>query len=143
MKKIVFFILSLVLSASIHAQELGIRFGDAVGGSVAIDAIFSLGEFSRVHGDLSFGDGVGLELLYDFLYRPLGNEAFDWYVGAGPSFYFNDPFGLGFSGEIGLEYHFVDVPLALGLDWRPTLWLVENTDFYGGGFGFNVRFVFN
>ena len=30
----------------------------------------------------SFGSGVGIDVLWDFLYRPLGDEAFNWYVGA-------------------------------------------------------------
>lgn len=124
-----------------QAQEIGIRFGDAFGGHYAVDGVFGLGQFSRIHADVSFGnDGVGVEALWDFLYRPLGS-GFDWYVGAGPSLYLGDPFGLGVSGEIGLEYHF-DFPLALGLDWRPTFIILENTDFEAGWFGFNIRYVF-
>ena len=92
---------------------------------------------------MSFGNGVGVEALWDFIYRPLSGEAFNWYVGAGPSLFLGDPFLLGISGEIGLEYHFNEVPIALGADWRPTFVIIENTDFSAGGFGFNVRWVFN
>ena len=67
-----------------NAQELGLRFGDVSGGNVAIDAIFSTGEFNRLHADVSFGNGVGADLLWDFFYRPLGGEAFNWYMGVGP-----------------------------------------------------------
>lgn len=124
-----------------QAQEVGIRFGDAFGGHYAIDGVFGLGEFSRIHADVSFGnDGVGLEALWDFYTQPLGS-GFDWYIGAGPSMYLGDPFGLGISGEIGLEYHF-DIPLAIGADWRPTFILIEDTDFEAGWFGFNIRYVF-
>ena len=85
------------------SQELGARFGDAIGGNVAVDGIFTLGKFSRIHGDVSFGKGVGVEALYDFLYRPLGGaEGFDWYVGAGPYAFLGDPFQLGIAGEVGL-----------------------------------------
>jgi hypothetical protein len=124
-----------------QAQEVGIRFGDALGGNYAVDGVFSLGEFSRVHADVSFGDGVGIEALWDFFYRPLGS-GFNWYIGVGPSAFLGDPFLLGVAGEIGLEYHF-DFPLAIGADWRPTFILIENTDFEAGWFGLNVRFVFN
>lgn len=127
---------------SANAQELGLRFGDVVGNTVAIDGMISLGEFSRVHADVSFGDGLGVEALYDFLYKPLGAEAFNWYVGVGPSMLIDDPFFLGISGEIGLDYHFNGVPLSLSLDWRPTFWLIEETDLSGRGFGLNVRYVF-
>lgn len=132
----------ILLVERMNAQELGIRFGDVVGNTVAVDGLFAVGEFSRVHADVSFGDGLGVEALYDFLYKPLGPEAFNWYVGAGPSMLIDDPFYLGFSGEIGLDYHFNAVPVSLSLDWRPTFWLIEETELSGRGFGFNVRYVF-
>ncbi|MEP2024196.1 MAG: outer membrane insertion C- signal [Reichenbachiella sp.] len=143
MKKLI--ILSAIFFASLSAasaQELGIRFGDVLGNDVAIDGVFSVGEFSRLHADVSFGDNVGVEVLYDFFYKPLGDTpGLNWYIGVGPSLYFSDPFFLGASGEIGLEYHF-DFPLALGADWRPTFWLIEETDFRADSFGINARFVF-
>jgi len=80
-----------------HAQEIGARFGDALGnkGSVAIDAVFSLGKFSRVHSDISFGNGVGVEVLWDFIYRPISDSPINYYIGFGPSLYLGDPFCLG------------------------------------------------
>lgn len=139
--------LFLVASLSISAQELGLRFGNisASGESnnVAVDGIFSAGEFSRIHANLSFGDGVGVDALWDFIYRPLGDEAFSWYVGAGPSLFIGDEFWLGASGEIGLEYAFNGVPIVIGIDYRPTFWLLEETEFEAGGFGLNVRWRFN
>lgn len=142
MKKILLALLFITAGQFASAQELGIRFGDVLGNTVAVDGLFQVGEFSRIHADLSFGDGVGIEALYDFLYKPLGGEAFNWYVGAGPSMLINDPFYLGFSGELGLDYHFNGVPVSLSLDWRPTLWLIEKTSFRAEGFGLNVRYVF-
>jgi len=139
-------VLGLFIATTSNAQELGIRFGDSFGSGtgVAIDGVFALGEMNRIHADVSFGsNGVGMEALWDFLYRPLSGEAFNWYVGAGPSLFLGSPFLLGISGEIGLEYHFNEVPIALGVDWRPTFVIIENTDFSAGGFGFNVRWVFN
>lgn len=147
MKKLTFVFGTIVLAlffatGSAKAQELGVRFGQVVGGNVAIDGMFSVGEFSRVHADVSFGNGVGAEALWDFLYRPLGSEAFNWYVGAGPSIIISSPFWLGISGEVGIDYHFNGAPIALGLDWRPTFWIIDTTDFSAGGFGLNIRYVF-
>ena len=140
-----FFILVFsLLTTFSQAQELGVRFGDAVGGNVSIDMIVSIGDFSRIHGDVSFGNGLGVEALYDFLYRPLGaTEGFNWYVGAGPYAFIGDPFQFGIAGEVGLEYHFAEIPLALGADWRPAFRIVDNTDFIWDGFGFNIRYVFS
>ena len=143
MKKILFTI--IILAGLFHfsqAQEVGIRFGDAFGGHFAVDGVFGLGGFSRIHADVSFGDGLGIDLLWDFLYRPLGGEAFNWYAGVGPYIWINDPFWFGAVGELGLEYQFNSIPISLSLDWRPALSIVEKTDLHFGGFGLNVRYVF-
>lgn len=142
MKKLIAILSFVIICSSVQAQELGIRFGDVVGNDVAVDALFSVGKFSRIHANVSFGSGVGVEALWDFLYRPLGGEAFYWYVGVGPSMLIDDPFFLGASGEIGLSYKFTNVPLSLSADWRPTFYIIEDTDFHAGGFGVNLRYVF-
>ena len=130
-----------------NAQEVGIRFGGTSGfAGAAIDGVFAAGQFSRIHADLGFyKGGLGIDALWDFLYKPLNGEAFNWYLGVGPSTYIGDVFQIGFSGEIGLEYRFVSAPIALGIDWRPTLWIVDehsNTSFGADSFGINVRYVF-
>lgn len=141
MKKLllgIFFMSSITISA----QELGLRFGQVSGkNNAAVDGIFNAGP-GRIHANVSFGDGVGLDALWDLIYKPLGEENFNWYVGVGPSAYFGDDFLLGASGEIGLEYAF-EAPISIGLDYRPTFWIVEDTEFEWGGFGLNIRYRFN
>ena len=129
------------------AQEIGVRFGSFTGnGGVAVDGIFSTGEFSRIHGDVSFGKGIGVDLLWDFIYRPLGDEAFNWYLGAGPFLYIpfdaDYDFGLGAIGELGIAYYFNSVPISISADWRPYFRFLETTNISFGGFGLNVRYVF-
>jgi len=141
------FVVLAIIAGSVltsNAQEVGIRFGGTNGmGGVAVDALFGAGQFSRIHADLGFyKGGVGIDALWDFIYKPLGNEAFSWYVGAGPSTYIGDNFDLGISGEIGLEYTFTGAPISLSFDWRPTFWIIEETSFGAGSFGLNVRYVF-
>ncbi len=126
-----------------YSQELGLRFGDVSGGNIAIDGIWSTGTFNRLHGNVSCGNGVGIDVLWDFLYRPVAGEAFNWYVGAGPYTFIGNPFTLGAVGEIGLEYRFNSIPLSIGGDWRPAIRLIEITDAVWHGFGFNVRYIFN
>ncbi len=139
-------VFAIVISGVItsNAQEVGVRFGGTNGaGGAAVDAVFGLGQFSRIHADLGFyKGGVGIDAVWDFLYKPLGSEAFNWYLGVGPSLFIGDDFWLGASGEIGLEYRFETVPLALGLDWRPTFWILEETKFGADSFGLNFRYVF-
>lgn len=130
-------------SLALNAQEVGVRFGGTNGaGGAAIDAVFGVGS-GRIHADLGFyKEGVGVDVLWDLLYRPLSGEAFNWYLGVGPTTFIGDDFWLGISGEIGLEYRFSSVPIAIGADWRPTLWVVEETKFGADSFGLNIRFVF-
>jgi hypothetical protein len=143
MKKIVLVIAVVFVTCSYSfGQEVGLRFGNISAGNVAIDGIFSTSKFTRIHADVSFGHGVGVDVLWDFLYRPVGGEAFNWYLGAGPYIQIADPFWLGVVGEAGLEYRFNQVPIAIGLDWRPTVSIIESTNFYADVFGFNVRYVF-
>jgi hypothetical protein len=143
MKKLFFVSVFLLTGFFSNAQELGLRFGEVTGGNVAIDGIFSLGEFSRVHADVSFGDGgMGVDALWDFMYRPLNVEGLSWYAGAGAYMFIADPFFFGVVGEIGLEYKFADAPISAGLDWRPALNLIDEVHLYGKGFGLNIRYVF-
>ena len=124
-----------------NAQEIGIRFGEVSGGNVAVDAVFSTSQYNRIHADASFGNGFAVDVLWDFIYSPLGGEAFNWYLGAGPYTKIGDPFQLGVVGEVGLEYRFNNVPLALGVDWRPFFRIIDDTDVGVKGFGLNVRWV--
>lgn len=140
------FIMVFIAGAALttNAQEVGVRFGGTnSAGGAAIDAVFGTGS-GRIHADLGFyREGVGVDVLWDLLYKPLSGEAFNWYLGVGPTtFIGNDFWWLGVSGEIGLEYRFSGAPIAIGADWRPTLWVVEETKFGADSFGLNFRFVF-
>ena len=136
--------LALGTAFTANAQELGLRFGNVNGNNVALDGVFALGQFSRVHADLSFGNGgVGIDALWNPIYKPISTSDFNYYLGFGPSLFLGDPFRLGAAGEIGIEYAFDDVPIVIGLDWRPYFILIENTDFDAGGFGLNIRWRFN
>lgn len=142
MKKLLTVLAFVTICSAVQAQELGIRLGDVLGNNAAVDVLFNAGKYSRIHADVSFGSGVGVEALWDFIYKPLGGEAFYWYAGVGASMLIDDPFLLGASGELGLSYMFNKVPISLSADWRPTFYIIENTDFHAGGFGVNVRYVF-
>jgi hypothetical protein len=127
----------------LKAQEIGIRFGDFYGNNVAIDGIFALGEFSRVHADVSFGgNGLGIDALWNPIYDDIPDTDLQWYAGFGPALYLGDDFRFGAAGEVGAEYAFADVPITIGLDFRPYLFLIEETEFRAG-FGLNVRWRLN
>lgn len=144
MKKFILFSFLIVGVATLsQAQELGIRFGDVTGGDVAVDALFTTSQFSMIHADVSFGNnGVGVDALWDFIYRPLGDIPMNWYMGVGPTVFLGNVVELSASGEVGLAYNFADVPISLSADWRPAFVLIETTSFQAGRFGINLRYVF-
>ncbi len=142
MKKLIILASFLCFSCIGYSQELGVRFGDVLGNTIALDGVFATGDFHRLHTDLSFGNDFGFELLWDFVYRPFGGEAFYYYLGVGPSILFANETFFGISGEAGLEYHFNGAPLAIGIDWRPTYFIGDNSNFEAGSYGVNARFVF-
>lgn len=141
LKVLILLVFTIVATTNINAQEIGIRGGDLSGGNIALDAVLLTGDFSRIHADVSFGEDIGVDLIWDFIYRPLVDETFYFYSGIGPYFLFTDPFTMGAAGEVGFEYRFDSVPIALGIDWRPLLSITEETEFIPEGFGFNVRFI--
>ena len=141
MKKFLFVsVIALFFALSTNAQEIGIRGGNIVGGNVAVDFAWAF-KAGRLHSDLSFGNGVGVEVLYDFLYKPIG-EGFYFYVGLGAYILIDDPFKFGIPAEGGVEYRFGSIPIAIGIDWRPAFTIIDNTDFNWDRFGINARFVF-
>lgn len=77
-------LLGVFTSLGANAQEVGFRFGNVNGNNVALDGIFSLGKYSRVHGDMSFGKGgVGIDLLWNPIYRPIPDvPELNYYLGS-------------------------------------------------------------
>ena len=126
-----------------QAQEIGLRFGQLNGNNVAVDGIFAAGDFSRIHANVSFGgNGLGVDALWHPIFEDIPDTDFQWYAGFGPSVYLADNFRLGGAGEVGAEYAFSEVPITIGLDFRPYLFLIEVTEFRAG-FGLNVRWRLN
>jgi len=136
-----FIVYFLLFNGLLSAQEIGIRFGEIANNTVAVDGVFNFND-SRIHANISFGDDLGIDALWNFIYKPVNGGDLNWYAGVGPSLVIGDDFFVGASGEIGLEYVFDRTPIVIGLDYRPTFWIVEETDFEWGGFGLNIRYRF-
>ncbi len=75
MKRLLVLTTFILSGYCVFSQEVGIRVGDALGNNVAVDAMLKTGKFNRLHADVSFGSGVGVEVLWDRDYTgPLGRE---------------------------------------------------------------------
>lgn len=137
---------STLFSQQAHAQtnlpdefELGIRLGDTYGSDIAIDVMTPfMGE--TLHANVGFNDGISLSAMYDFVDTIVDN--FYWYYGFGAQVNIIDDFGLSVAGEIGIEYAVQDFPITIGLDYRPALDILSDTDVRGDQVGFNLRYRF-
>lgn len=152
-------VLCLALSSGISAQAyssaVGLRFGyplslsykTFVNEQAAVEGYVGLRGYRRyramsisaaylMHND--FPDAEGLQ----------------WYYGggAGVQFWSYDDFAasttLGVSGYLGLEYVFPSTPIAISLDWRPTVYLgrqrISGFNNFGVGYGgLGVRYILN
>ena len=142
MKRLLFVLLISSFYSSLNAQELGLRFGEMTGNNIAIDGILNF-KTSRLHTDISFGDGVGVDIIYDFIYSPLMQSSnLYYYAGIGVVTLFYSDFEMGATGEAGIEMRFKSLPIVLGIDYRPSIIIIGSTNFHWNGFGLNVRYAF-
>jgi len=49
---------------------------------------------------------------------------------------------VGIDGILGLEYNFAEIPINLGIDWKPAFNIVGYTGFWGDGGALSIRYVF-
>lgn len=156
MKKMIIALAILVsmvgaVNAQVQGTTLGIRFANAFnGGELTLQ--LPLGAKNRLELDLGLtnwrgsDDGFQLTGVYQWVFGL--NEiatGLNVYAGLGGSLgtynYSNDnsDLGLGFVGQLGIEYNF-NIPLQISLDWRPTIFNTYYT--YYGGNGISLRYRF-
>lgn len=87
------------------------------------------------------------------------NTAFDvdhlkWYYGGGAHIGFydgnNTTWGtagstytvIGIDGILGIEYSFSEVPINIGLDWKPSFNIVGYSSFWPDGGALSIRYIF-
>ena len=145
MKKILFsFVIVLFISVNANAQktegmDLGVRLGGMGGGGAAVDFVMPFAG-NRLHADLGFyNSSVSIAAFYDWSF-PIADN-FSFYPGVGFEMGIGDSFVLGVGGELGFEYAF-EFPLTIGMDWRPTIRLVDSDGFGYDSFGLNIRYRF-
>ncbi len=159
MNRIILLILAVLTSATIlTAQESAI--GLRVGGTnlEGVEASFQTELWgSRVEADLGFGANSGkynyvnLTGLYQLVF-PI-DMGFYWFVGGGPSALVKNHYstavekayseldlGIAFNG--GAEYHIPNIPLQVGIDARPTVYLFHGGDFGLFNFALSARYKF-
>lgn len=100
----------------------------------------------------------GLELtgLYEVHGRAFSTERMKWYIGFGghvgfwngdnTNKYWGEPGTsytvIGLDGILGLEYSFLEVPINIGIDWKPTFNFYGYSGFWGDGGAISIRYIF-
>lgn len=98
----------------------------------------------------------GLELtgLYEFQKPFPGADRLNWYIGFGGHVgfwngdhsYWGTPGTeytvVGLDGILGMEYNFREVPINIGLDWKPELNLFGYRGFWADGGAISIRYIF-
>jgi len=143
MKKIV--LLLFLITLQINAQEIGLKLGNFANNNISIDGTLNFNDATRLHGDITFGNGVETNLVYDFKIHKLEiqNSKLQYYIGTGIHTYLSNEFLLGINGEAGIEYLFKQTPITIGIDWRPQLNIITKTSIDIFEFGFNIRYRIN
>lgn len=135
MKKLLFVLALISASFAADAQTaIGIRGGySGLGDGLSIKQY--TGENGALEGFLSFATNrIALSVLWE-MHKPM-KEANGLYFeyGVGPYLsLFDNPLGsseidLGATGIVGLEYRFPEFPFSVGLDYNPSLEIVNDFD---------------
>lgn len=124
--------------------SLGPRFGGSSGVSLKKHSMTNHGAFEMLAGwnfDQNV-EGVNFSFLYEKLV-PLSGPKLSALLGAGPGIaVFGDEFRMGLAGMIGFDYRISKV-VNLQVDWQPTWYFINGSDFSPMNAGFTVRYVLN
>ena len=92
--------------------------------------------------------------LYEVHNRAFQTERMKWYIGFGghvgswngdhtnwgtPG---TDYTVIGIDGILGLEYNFREIPINIGIDWKPTINLSGYTGFWSDDGALSIRYIF-
>jgi hypothetical protein len=156
MKKLMFVLMfALFLSGSVAAKDyntgIGLR-GGAWNGLTVKHFISEKAAFEGLFD--SRWRGFNLTGLYEIHNQAFDTDRLNWYYGFGAHIGFYDTqykkWGdnsgtytvLGIDGILGLEYNFKEIPINLGIDWKPTINLSGYSGFWGDGGAISIRYIF-
>jgi hypothetical protein len=126
-----------------NAIGLGIDFGE---GATLVGPSFKhfFGENNVGKFEVLFGKYVAIQGFYEYHKMFDGAPGLQWFAGLG--------MGVGLDENnsaflikptAGLDYKIDGVPLAFSFDWRPTVFIADESEFRAPRFGLGFRFAFN
>ncbi|HLN52177.1 MAG TPA: hypothetical protein VK212_00625 [Lentimicrobium sp.] len=152
------FTLTLFTSTITLAQNYKTGLGVRLGYFNGITVKHFLSENNALEGIASFRwDGFVITGLYEWQKGIAGAPGLDYELGIGGhvgafdgdnlDWHDNDPFDdnvtvVGVDLLAGLEYTFAEVPINLGLDWKPAFNFGRYSRWWGDGLALSIRYAF-
>lgn len=134
-----FISISNLSNAQLYKSALGIRLGPSNG--VTFKSFINKNAAIEAIATFRY-QGIGLTGLYEIHGRAFNSRDFNWFIGGGghvfvwgndrPKFLDREQsLVLGLDGILGLEAKLRGIPLAISLDWKPTINIVNYSGFWG------------
>jgi hypothetical protein len=156
MKKIVITCLIVFCLVSIsYAQDYTTGIGLRGGFSNGLTIKHFTGERSAFEVILaSRWRGVEITGLYEIHNQAFDTERLNWYFGFGGHVgFWNGDYArwgepntsytvIGIDGILGLEYNFTEIPINIGIDWKPAFNISGYTGFWADGGALSIRYIF-
>ena len=146
MKKLYILAFILMLTAGAASAQnnkwaIGVRGGVTTSG---ITFKYNRAPGSAIEGILTIPYDGGFTAIGLYEWRmPVITEGFTFYYGAGAHIgAWDGEFSLGADAIVGLEYKIPSVPLALSVDYKPAINLVQKLRGWFLDFGFGLKFTF-
>ncbi len=155
MRKSTLTILFIILSAcAVDAQDYHTAFGIKAGMAPGITAKHFLTTNGALEGIATFRwGGVNLTGLGEFHLSMFDTDGMNFYYGGGLHIgvwdagkAMDEPasgqkLNFGVDGIVGLEYSFFDIPLSLGLDWKPNFNIIRDSRLIIDEISFTIRYL--
>jgi hypothetical protein len=154
-KAILTLTLVIFISAYTSAQDYNTGVGLRLGFANGLTVKHFISQRSALEGLLTtIWHGFDVTGLYEVHNNAFDVERLNWYFGGGGHLGFwngnNTPWGnegvnytiIGIDGILGIEYNFKEVPINLGLDWKPEFNLSGYSGFWGYGGALSIRYIF-
>jgi len=156
MKRLILtFILIIFVVSFANAQDYRTGIGVRGGFSNGLTVKHFLTGKTAVEGILSTRwRGFDVTGLYEIHNQAFNTERLNWYFGFGGHVgFWNGDYAnwgepgisyiiVGIDGILGIEYNFKEVPINIGLDWKPAFNLIGYTGFWGDGGALSIRYIF-
>ncbi len=155
MKKI-FFLFLLFLSLNAVAQDYKTGIGLRGGLSNGLTVKHFISKNAAIEGILtSRWRGFAITGLYEMHYQAFNVKRLNWYFGGGAHIgtwrgydghpWFKDDVSytvFGLDGILGIEYNIAEIPINIGVDWKPVFNLTGYNGFLGDELALSVRYIF-